>query len=58
MADYADTLAYLGRPFGCTATPSAAWGSSVAKARRGAGGQDCDGQPTGKTGEQSKVCGC
>jgi hypothetical protein len=37
VADYADTLAYLGRPFGCTATPSAAWGSSVAKARRGAG---------------------
>src|SRR5918994_3500620 len=34
LADYADTLAYLGRPSGCTATPSAAWGCSAAKAKR------------------------
>ena len=33
MADYADTLAYLGRPSACTATPSAARASSAAKAK-------------------------
>ena len=33
LADYADTLAFLGRRSGCTATPSAAWACSAAKAR-------------------------
>ena len=33
VADYTDTLAYMERPFGCSATPSAAWGWTAAKTR-------------------------
>ena len=33
LADYANTLAYLGAGIGGTATPSAAWGCSAAKAK-------------------------
>ena len=49
-----------GRRSGCTATPSAAWACSAAKAKARAGRQDGDGQqPTGKAGERFKVaCGC
>jgi hypothetical protein len=56
LADYADTLAYLGRPSACTATPSAGWGCSSAKAGSRAARSAA---ATSKAGERFKVaCGC
>jgi hypothetical protein len=48
LADYGDTLAYLGRPSGCTATPSAAWASSAGKAK--GRGRTATGSRPGRSG--------